>query len=98
MRHWRTSEFGWDGRLRPSLSGLCCQLGLEEFLYPIQNFLTAFRLVDCLPQGRASGYAMGEPGGELLHLTFGTRHFFFEQHLKISADHLVAIGLGGFVI
>jgi len=26
---------------------------------------------------------VGEPGGELFHLAFGSRHFFFEEHLEV---------------
>src|SRR6266550_296663 len=41
---------------------------------------------------------MCEPGGELLHLAFGPEHFFFDQHLEVSADHLVTVFLCRFVV
>ncbi len=41
---------------------------------------------------------MRKPRGELLHLAFGTGHLFFEQHLEIGADHLIAVRLGGLVV
>src|ERR1700719_1622728 len=41
---------------------------------------------------------MREPGGELLHLADSVGEFFFDQHLEVGADHLVAVGLAGLVV
>src|SRR6266852_3498055 len=87
-----------DGRGRPSLSGLCWELRFEELFNSAQYFRPALRLVDRLPQRRASGDAVGEPRRELLHLPFRSGHFFFQQHLEVGTDHLVAVGFGGFVV
>src|SRR5579864_627681 len=67
-------------------------------LDPRQNLWRTFRFVDRLPQTCAAGDAVGEPRRELLHLADGVGEFFLDQHLEVGADHLVAIGLRGFVI
>jgi len=81
----------WPGRLAPEPAG-------EEFFDPPQNFRRAFGLVDCLAQPSPTGHAVGEPCGKLLHLSFRAGHFFLDQHLEISADHLVAVGVARLVI
>src|SRR5450759_3564026 len=87
-----------DSRGRLSLRGLCLKLRFEEFFHLPQYLRPALSLVDRLPECSASGYAVGEPRRELLHLAFRSGHFFFQQHLEIGADHLVAVGFGGFVV
>ena len=80
------------------LYGCDLEAALEELFDTDQYLGSGLGLVDGLAQGRASGDAVSEPGGELLHLAFCSGHFFFEQHLEIGADHLVAVGLGGLVV
>src|SRR5580704_219616 len=41
---------------------------------------------------------MREPTGELLHLSDGVGEFFFDQHLKVGADHLVAVAFARVVV
>src|SRR5208283_5877426 len=84
--------------LRGQLSGRCREPGFEELFYPRQYLRPALSLVDRLPQRRASGHAVREPRCKLLHLAFGSGHAFFQQHLEVGADHLVAVGFGGFGI
>ncbi len=62
--------------------------------------------VDGLAQGGAAGDAVGEPGGELLHLAGGfgggrargVGGKLGEQHLEVGADHAVAVLVGGQVV
>jgi len=96
-----------DTALRQALVALCVlgqlrgrrrEPGFEELLYPSQYLRPALRFVDRLPQRRASGHAVGEPRRELLHLALGSGHAFFQQHLKVGADHLLAVAFGGLVV
>src|SRR5260370_9259423 len=79
-------------------SARATQPRFKEIFYSRQNLRRALRLVDCLAQACAAGDAVGEPGGKLLHLADGVGEFFFNQHLEVGPDHLVAIGLRGLVI
>jgi hypothetical protein len=51
-----------------------------------------------LAQSCSAWDAVREPGGELLHLADGVGEFFFDQHLEVGADHLVAVGFAGLVV
>src|ERR1700733_11001011 len=74
------------------------QLRFEEVFYASENLGSAFGLVDLFAQVCAAGDAVGEPTGELLHLADRVGEFFFDQHLEVGADHLVAVGLGGVIV
>ena len=56
------------------------------------------RFVDRLAERGAARNAVGEPGGELLHLAGGIGESFFNQHPEVGADHFVAVALAGFVV
>ena len=72
--------------------------GLRRNLLRARISGRALGFVDGFAQGRAAGDAVGEPRGELLHLAHGVGQFFFDQHLEIGADHLVAVDFGGLVV
>ena len=72
--------------------------GFEEVFDAAEDFGGSFGFVDGLAQSGAAGDTVGEPARELLHLADGVREFFFNQHLEIGADHLVAIQFGGLVV
>src|ERR1700722_4460815 len=74
------------------------QPGFEKFFHSSKNLCPVPRLIDRLSEPGASRDAMREPGRELLHFALGSRHFFFQEHLEISANHLIAIGFVRFVI
>ncbi len=63
-----------------------------QYLHP------ALRFVDGLAQGSSARHAMRKPGGELLHLAFGSRHLLFDQHFEVSSNHLVAVSFAGLVV
>src|ERR1035438_4412723 len=58
------------------LRRLCGEFCFKELFHPPQYLRAALRLVDCLSQCGATGDAVGEPRGELFHLSFGSGHFF----------------------
>src|SRR5512135_1753842 len=76
----------------------CTYSGFEEVFYARQNFRRALRFVDLFPQMSAARNAVREPRSELLHLAHSVREFFLDQHREISADHLIAVSLGGLVV
>ena len=74
------------------------EAGFKERLDRVEDGLPGMRLIDALAQRCPARYAMGKPGGELLHLALrfllhGTRGRLAQEHTEVRTDEIVAVRL-----
>src|ERR1700722_20890169 len=70
----------------------------EEGVNLVENFRAGIRVMNCVAQFRAVADSVSEQAGELFHFADGVGHFGRKQAAEISAQQVVAVEIGGFIV